>query len=284
MTTTIDHAADVTADAFAERLFAACLGAMETMSVYLGDRLGWYRSLVDDGPATSAELAERTATLERYAREWLEQQAVYGILMVVEPGNDAAQRRFALPAGAAEVLTDESSLAYLGPVPRMLASVGPNLPELLKSYRHGGGVSWEQLGDDARISQGDMNRPWFEHKLGDALRGVEQVNATLSRPGAKILDVGCGAGWSTIALARAFPAARVVGVDIDAPSMEIARANAAGAALGDRVAFRTADGGSLSDGTSYDAAFAFECVHDMPRPVEVLDAVRRSVRPMASSS
>lgn len=139
-------------------------------------------------------------------------------------------------------------------------------------------MSWEQLGDDARIAQADLNRPWFEHRLGDALRGVDQVNSRPSQPRAVILDVGCGAGWSTIALARAYPSARVDGVDIDVPSVEMAQRNAAAAGVSDRVRFRVADGGSLATEDSYDAAFAFECIHDMPRPVAVLDAVRRSVR------
>jgi ubiquinone/menaquinone biosynthesis C-methylase UbiE len=104
------------------------------------------------------------------------------------------------------------------------------------------------------------------------------VHEALRQPGARILDVGCGAGWSTIALARAYPAASVEGVDVDAPSVEMARRNAASAGLEDRVVFRTADAGTLGS-EAYDAAFAFECVHDMSRPVDVLTAVRRAVRP-----
>jgi hypothetical protein len=138
--TTIDHQpTDLSADAFAERLLAATLGAVESLSVYIGDRLGWYRSLIDDGPATPSELAERTATDERYAREWLEQQAVFGILTVE---NADIVRRYALPVGAAEVFTDENSLAYLGPLPRMFAASWVHLPELVDAYRHGNGVSW----------------------------------------------------------------------------------------------------------------------------------------------
>ena len=267
--------ADAPADVVAERIFALALAGAESMSVYVGDRLGYYRSLAADGPATSAELARRTATHERYVREWLEQQAVCGILLAHD---EAGERRFELPAGAAEVLTDESSLVFLGPMPRIFMAAAQRLPELLDAYRHGDGVSWEEFGADARETQAALNRPWFEHKLGDALRGVPDLDEALSRPGARILDVGCGAGWSTLALARAYPAAVVEGVDIDAPSVEMARANAAAAGLDGRVTFRVADAGSLAGSAAYDAAFAFECVHDMPRPVEVLQATRDAVR------
>jgi 2-polyprenyl-3-methyl-5-hydroxy-6-metoxy-1,4-benzoquinol methylase len=270
--------ADASADVVAERIFSMALAGAESLSVYVGDRLGWYRSLATDGPATPAELARRTGTHERYAREWLEQQAVCGILLAHDGVDTDGGRRFEIPAGAAEALTDESSLAYLGPLPRMFAAAAQHLPELLDAYRTGGGVSWEVLGDDAREAQAALNRPWFEHRLGDALASVPEVDEALRRPGARILDLGCGAGWSSIALAHAYPAATVEGVDVDAPSVETARRHAASSGLGERVGFRTADAGSLGS-EAYDAAFAFECVHDMSRPVEVLSAVRRAVRP-----
>lgn len=273
-----------TADQFAERLLMAGLGAIEVYSFYLGDKLGWYRSLAADGPATPQQLAERTGTDARYAREWLEQQAVYGILTVDTGTEQAAStdgtgRRYALPPAVAEVLTDVHSLAYVGPLPRMFMAVVQQLPALLAAYRNGGGVTWAQFGDDVRTGQADMNRPWFEHQLPAALAGVPEVHAVLSRPEARIADVGCGAGWSTIAIARAYPGATVTGIDIDEPSVELARQNASAAGLTDRLSFRCADGSELAADGSLDAAFLFECLHDMPRPVEVLDAVRRSLKP-----
>jgi SAM-dependent methyltransferase len=264
-----------TADELADRLLGALLGTVDVFAIHLGDRLGWYRSLAEDGPATAAELAARTGAHPRYAREWLEQQAVTGLLVVAEEGT-AEERRFAIPAATAEVLTDTSSLAYLAPFARMLAAVGPALPYLLDAYRRGGGVPWEQLGEDAREAQADGNRPWYDARLGPALAGVPDVHEALSRPGARILDVGCGGGWSSIALARAYPSARVTGVDIDAPSIELATRNAAEAGVS--VAFRQGDAADLGPAT-YDVAFAFECVHDMPRPVDVLRSVRRSLVP-----
>jgi ubiquinone/menaquinone biosynthesis C-methylase UbiE len=203
-----------------------------------------------------------------------------------ETAADGEERRYTLPAGAAEVLTDEDSLSYLAPLSRMLGAVGPQLSELLDAYRTGDGVSWDELGPDARESQADLNRPWFLYALADALASAPELDAILRRPGARILDVGCGAGWSSIALAQAYPQAEVVGVDIDAPSIQMARRNAASAGFrsdsesAERLRFRIADAGTLAgEDASFDAAFAFECVHDMPRPVEVLDAARRAVRP-----
>jgi len=261
-----------TTDAFAERLFNAALGTVEVMSIYLGDRLGWYRALADGGPATAEELTARAGGAERYAREWLEQQATCGILTVGKDG------RFALPPGPAEVLTNTASLSYLAPLARTLCAAGMQLPALVGAYRTGGGVSWAQFGTDMRESQEDINRPWFEHALASALAGVADLHAVLSRDGARIGDVGCGGGWSTIALARAYPAATLDGYDVDAPSIEAARKNAVEAGLDNRIRFHRADAAELGE-RRYDAAFAFECIHDMPRPVEVLSAMRDAVVP-----
>ncbi|WP_454729992.1 class I SAM-dependent methyltransferase [Cellulosimicrobium protaetiae] len=281
------------ADAFADRLFAATLGAIDVLSVHVGDRLGWYRALVDAGPLTSTGLAERTGTHERYAREWLEQQAASGILAAEDPGAGPAlaadpvaaarERLYALPAAHAEVLTDTTSLAYVAPLARFVGAIGPQLPHLLDAYRDGGGVSWDQLGDDAREAQAEVNRPWFERKLAPTLARVPAVHDVLSRPGSRVVDVGCGFGWSTLALARAYPEAVLHGVDVDRPSVAAARAAAEEAGLADRVTFHLADAAELGlvepAGLPFDAALAFECVHDMPRPAAVLDAVRRAVRP-----
>ncbi len=264
-------------EAAENRLLEAALGTADMLSIYLGDRLGWYRSLAAEGPATAEELSERTGTHPRYAREWLEQQAVTGLL-VVEDAVAPAGRRFSLPATTAEVLTDEHSLSYLAPLARMFAAAAVQLPSLLEAYRAGGGVGWAQYGPDARESQADMNRPWYEQRLPGALAGVGSLDAGLRRPGARIADIGCGAGWSSVALARAYPKASVDGFDIDAASVDMARANAESAGVADRVRFHQGDAAQLPPG-AYDAVFAFECLHDMPRPVEVLAAAARALAP-----
>ena len=268
--------AGVSADAFAERVFGSVLGAFEILSIYVGERMGWYAALADGGPQTSAQLADRTGCQERYVREWLEQQAVYGILTADQ---SETGRAFALPAGVEEVLLDGRSLAYLGALPRMFAAAGMAVPQLLDAYRNGGGVSWDDLGDDARESQAALNRPWLEGQLSGALAGVADIHAILARPDARIADVGCGGGWSTIGLAKAYPNARFEGFDVDGPSVEMARRNAAEAGVADRVVFHHIGGEHLATmPDEFDAAFALECVHDMPYPVEVLAAMRQAVR------
>jgi SAM-dependent methyltransferase len=267
-----------TSEEFADKFFRAALGTMETFNLYLGDRLGWLDALAE-APATAAELADRTRTQPRYAIEWLEMMAVYGNLTVLDDGTgDRLQRRYALPPGAAEVLTDRHSLSYLGALPQMMVAAGAQLDPLLEAYRNGGGVSWAELGNNARDSQAALNRPWFESALVPALASVTEVEAVLQTPGARIADIGCGAGWSTIALASAYPSAHLIGVDVDEPSIHAAAANAEAAAVADRVRFLVAAGQTLQEFGPFDAAFAFECVHDMPRPVEVLAAIHEAVR------
>ncbi|MET0812118.1 MAG: methyltransferase domain-containing protein, partial [Microbacterium sp.] len=174
----------------------------------------------------------------------------------------------------ATVLADPSSLVYSAPLARMVAAAAMRLPDLLAAYRTGGGVGWSEYGADAREAQGDVNRPWFERELGPALASVPRVHDVLSRPTARIADVGCGHGWSTIALARAYPDARVDGFDIDEPSIAAAREHAQGM---DAVTFAVSAGEQIAG--SYDAAFVFEALHDMPDPVTVLAALHRVVKP-----
>ncbi|NLU63968.1 methyltransferase domain-containing protein [Rhodococcus sp. HNM0563] len=262
-------------DDFAQRILDATLGAIDVFSIYLGDRLGWYRSLASDGPATADELADRTGTHPRYAREWLEQQAATGLLSV----DDAEPPRFTLSAAGAEVLTDERSLSYMTPLPRILTGGAMQMPALLEAYRTGSGVGWAQYGSDARESQADVNRPWFEQALPGALHSVPDLDELLRTPGAAIADIGCGGAWSTLTLARTYPDASVHGFDIDAATVEMARSNVASEPeVAQRITITETDAAGLPEST-FLAVFAFECIHDMPQPVEVLSAARRSLAP-----
>lgn len=265
------------ADALIERLFSAAVASFDLAGVYLGDRLGLYRSLDADGPATPDELAARTDTDARYIREWLEQQAVGGILEV----DDA--HRFTLSKAHATVLVDPESLNLMSPLSRMVTAAMGRLPDLVAAYRSGEGIGWNAYGPDMREGQATFNRPAFTHLLGrEWLPAIADLDERLREvPPARIVDVGCGEGWSTIAIARAYPNARVVGIDFDAPSIEAARENAAASGLDGTVEFRHGDAATLDDGP-YDAGIIIEAVHDMANPVPVLRAVRQALVPGGS--
>ena len=271
--TTPDTAPDTAAtDAFVERLFGAVLGTMDLHAVYLGDRLGYYRALTT-GPLTSAELAARTGTAERYAREWLEQQAVTGVL-VTDPDVDAPQRRYTLPAAHVAPLTDVLDLGHVAPLARAVIGFVKQTDLLVTAFRTGGGVSWAEHGADAREGQAAANRPLFLGPLGrEYLPAIADVDAAL-RAGGRVADVGCGLGWSSIGIALAYPNCTVDGYDVDGPSVEAARRNAREAGVDDRVRFHAVDAATVDAGP-YDAVFAFECVHDLSDPVGVLAAMRR---------
>ena len=277
MTTTCDPAADsLTTAEFADKIFDAVLGAVQLQALYLGDRLGWYRMLAEEGPLTAAELAHRTGTAERYAREWLEHQAVSGI---VTADLNAEPVRFGLPRAYVEVLVDADSTSYMAPMARYFAATGARLPDLVTAYRSGGGVSWEQLGADAREAQGALNRPMFLHQLAiEYLPQIPDLPQSL-KAGARVADVGCGEGWSTIGLALGYPACEIDGYDVDEPAIKTATRNAAGRGVADRVSFAIDAAGSPAG--SYDAVFAFECIHDLPDPVAVLSTMRRIAKPGA---
>jgi SAM-dependent methyltransferase len=273
--TTLDHVptdTDRDTDAFVERLFGAVLATMDLHAVYLGDRLGYYRALAQD-PLTSAELAARTGTAERYAREWLEQQAVTGILRT-DPQADGAERRYTLPAAYVGPLTDVLDLGHVAPFARMTIGFVKQVELLLEAFRTGGGVSWAQHGADARQGQAGANRPLYLGPLGrEYLPSIPDVDAAL-RAGGRVADVGCGMGWSAIGIALAYPDATVDGYDVDAPSVEAARRHTREAGVDDRVRFHVADAAAVVDRGPYDAVFAFECVHDLPDPVAVLASMR----------
>src|SRR5262245_32147517 len=198
-----DH--DAARDAFAGRLGEMVLATMETQTVYLGERLGLYRSLANGGPATPAELAIRTGTNERYIREWLEQQATAGILAVDDPAKAAGDRRYALPSGHAEVLLDAESPYLVGPLTRMVISAAQRLPDLQESYRTGAGIDWAAYGPDMIEAQEAVNRPQFQHFVADWIGALPDVAARLLSEGGRIADVACGTGWSSIWIARHFP-------------------------------------------------------------------------------
>jgi len=260
-------------DALAERLFLNAVGAFDLFSVYLGDRLGLYRALADHGAMTSAALAEAAGIHERYAREWLEHQAASGLLDVE---GDADERRFSLPAGHDEVLLDATSLNYGAPLARaVLASVRP-VDAVMEAFRNGGGVPYADYGEDLHESQAAFTRPLFENQLGkDWLPAVPEIHERLSSSEpARVGDVACGQGRSSIEIARAYPNAQVDGIDSDRASIEAARKNLEGSGVESRVTFHERNAADAGLAGRYDLVTIFEALHDMSYPVEVLKAAR----------
>jgi 2-polyprenyl-3-methyl-5-hydroxy-6-metoxy-1,4-benzoquinol methylase len=264
-------------DALAGRLLQSFQGAADMLANYLGDRLGYYRALAADGPATSVELAARTRTNERYAREWLEQQAATAVIDVDDADKDAKERRYALPEGHAEVLADADSLFYMTPLAQSFAAAARKTEELVNAYRTGGGVSWAQFGNEMRESQAAFNKPLFLNQLAQELiPAIPDVHARLlTDPAARVADIACGGGWSSIAIAKGYPKVRVDGFDLDGPSIEMARANAREAGVADRVRFEARDAGDTKFAERYDLVTIFEALHDMSQPVEVLRTARQ---------
>ena len=280
--TTGNVAAEIekTADELVGRLFEATLGMMDVMSVYLGDQLGLYRALHKGGPATAGELAVRGRIDPRYALEWLEQQAVTGLLEVDDVAAAAEERRYHLPDAYVEPLLNLDSPHSIAPLARSAVAFAKVIPQLMEAYRTGGGVAWSDYGADMIEAQGGFNRPWligsFGTELLPAIPGIH--DRLVADPPARVADVACGVGWAAIAIARAYPNVRVDGFDLDGSSIQLARQNASNAGLSDRVTFQTRDVAEADAGT-YDLVVIIEALHDMTQPVGVLASVRRMLRP-----
>jgi SAM-dependent methyltransferase len=264
-------------DALAERVFEATVGALELFSIHLGHQLGLYEDLAAGGPANAGELADRAGIDRRYAREWLEQQAVAGFLEVVEEGA-AEERRFALPAAHLEVFADPESAAFVAPFGPLLAGIGGALPEVVEAYRTGAGVPYARYGADFRAGQGAINRPVFMSELPGWIAGLPGVGGRLGAgEPLRIADVGCGQGFSTISIGRAFPQAHVEGFDLDVASIDEAREKAA--AAGVDVAFTRIDAGGIAGAGPFDLVCILEALHDMAHPADALAAARAALAP-----
>jgi SAM-dependent methyltransferase len=264
------------AEALAERLFMATIGTLEIASVHVGGRLGFYRALADGGDATPGELAARTSTDERYVREWLEQQAVAGFLSVDDPDAEPGERRYALPAAYRPVFVDEEDLNYLTPLATLAIGVCGPMEALLEAYRSGDGVPYEAY--DVHDAIGAINRPQFVNLAAEWLASISEVDARLrAQPPARVADLACGTAWSSIAIARAYPEVMVDAIDVDAESIETARANVATAGLTDRVRPAVHDASDPELSGRYDLVTIFEALHDMNHPVEALQTARNTL-------
>jgi SAM-dependent methyltransferase len=257
-------------DALVERLFEAVLGFNDVYAVYMGDRLGLYEAL-GAGAATPAEVAAAVGCDERYVREWLEHQAVGGILAV----DDGDERRYRLPPGHDEVLLDRDSLNYMAAFARMMVGMARPMPQVLEAFRSGRGVPYADYPDDFLVGQGDMNRVQYVNLLASEwLPALPDVDERLRAGGARVADVACGTGWSSIAIAKGYPGVHVDGFDLDPQSIMLARSAAAAEGLGERVDFQVRDAADPALAHRYDLVTVFEAIHDLAKPVEALAAIR----------
>jgi 2-polyprenyl-3-methyl-5-hydroxy-6-metoxy-1,4-benzoquinol methylase len=258
-----------------QRVLDATIGALELFGVYLGTRLGLYDALRQHAGVTAAGLAAAAGIAPRYAREWLEQQAVAGVLVVDDVSAGGEARRYSLPEAHVGVVADPVALDHLAPLARMVVGVASVLDEVVEAYRTGAGVPYARYGVDFRLGQGGINRPAFTSALVEEWLPALGPAAQRLADGGRLADLGCGHGWSTLAVARAYPKAEVWGLDSDPASIADARAAAAQRRL--PVRFECADAASLASVGPFDVLLLLEVLHDLARPVEVLQAARAAL-------
>jgi SAM-dependent methyltransferase len=246
---------------------AAATGAL----VVIGDKLGLYKALAAGGPLSPAELAARTDTAERYVREWLAAQAAAGYVQYQPEAGT-----YAMTAEQALALADERSPVFVPGAFEVIASMFKDEPKVSQAFRTGRGVGWHEHSPCLfRGTERFFRAGYAAHLVPEWLPALTGVRAKLER-GAKVADVGCGHGASTIVMAQAFPQSTFTGFDYHGPSVERARAAARETGVEGRCRFEVADAKSYP-GTGYDLVAVFDCLHDMGDPVGVARYVRQSL-------
>jgi SAM-dependent methyltransferase len=241
--------------------------------VVMGDKLGYYRALAHAGPLSPAQLAARTGTAERYVQEWLNAQAAGGYV-----DYDPATGRYTLPPEQAVALTDESSPAYLPGFFQLALGSVIDSPRITDTARSGEGLGWHEHVHDVHEGCERFFRPGYNANLIVAwLPALDGVVEKLER-GARVADVGCGHGASTILMAQAFPQSTFVGSDYHEGSIETARIRAEETGVAERVSFETAPAAGHPGG-GYDLVTMFDCLHDMGDPVGAARKVHEMLAP-----
>ena len=256
---------------FVGKALAEMGAGMNVALVVIGDKLGLYQAMAGAGPLTSAELAEQTGTSERYVREWLNAQAAGGYVTY-----DPATKTYTLPPEQASCLADESSPTFLPGAFQVIAAVLKDEPKIADAFRSGEGVGWHE--HDPGLFEGTERffRPnYAAHLTTQWIPALDGVEENLRR-GARVADVGCGHGASTILMAQAYPRSKFVGFDFHEPSISWARKAASRAGVADRVHFEVAASKSYP-GTDFDLVAFFDCLHDMGDPVGAARHVRASL-------
>jgi SAM-dependent methyltransferase len=250
------------------------MGAVISGPLFLiGEKLGLYKAMAGAGPLSSEEVAERAGVAERSVREWLRSQAAGGYVVY-----DGASDRYTLPDEHALALADEDSPFYVLGAYDLIASLYADEERIIESFRSGAGMGWHE--HDPRLFRGTERffRPGYRaHLVGEWIPALEGVQEKLQR-GAKVADVGCGHGASTIIMAQAFPSSEFHGFDYHPASIERAREASREAGVADRISFDVAKAKDYP-GSDYDLVAVFDCLHDMGDPVGAAAHVRETLAP-----
>ncbi|MGB8379782.1 MAG: class I SAM-dependent methyltransferase [Dermatophilaceae bacterium] len=274
MTTTTDQIIDETRAAESTGRVLGDTSATATLALtVIGDRLGLFRSLASDGPSTSAELAMRTGTQERYVREWLAGMYAAGYLT-----HDATDGRFTLPGEHRPTLVDEPGPAFLPGVQQELDGALARLPQIIEAFQRGGGVAHEAFPDDLHIGVDRFTAMWHQHLLTQVWVPAVPAAEALLDAGCRVADVGCGSGRALVRLAQQYPGVVGRGYDVHAPSIDRARALAAEAGLENQVQFEVLDA-SLGLPEKYDVITTFDVLHDAVDPQNLLRSIREALAP-----
>ena len=235
-------------------------GAFSLPTVRIGFRLGLFGALHRGGPATSVELAARTGLAERYVREWALAQAANGNIMF-----DAASVRFSLSPEQSMIFAIQDSPVYLEGAFEVGAAMVEGQSKVEAAFRTGEGVHWGDSAGCLFCAVGAFFRPGYVNSIVQAwLPALDGFSGRLEQ-GAKVADVGCGVGFSTLLMAEAFPKSHFVGYDFHEPSIEQANAHARSHGVADRVRFETAPAKSIAE-RDFDLITMFDCLHDMGDP------------------
>ena len=247
--------------------------AMNAALIVVGDKLGLYKAMAGAGPMTSAELAAKTGTSERYVREWLAAQAAGQIVTY-----DAATQKYTLPPEQAFALADEMSPVFLPGAYYIISACMKDEAKITDAFRNGNGVGWHEHDSCLFIGTERFFRPNYRaHLIDEWIPALEGVEAKL-KAGARVADVGCGLGTSTILMAQAYPKSTFTGFDYHPESIELAREAARKASVSDRVKFEVAKAKDYP-GSNYDFVAFFDCLHDMGDPVGAARHVRETLSP-----
>src|SRR5882672_2133062 len=274
-------------DAFLGKVVGDFGAALSSSLVYIGQKLGLYKALASGEAVTPTELAQKTSTNERYVREWLINQAASGYV-----DYDVESGRYSLAPEQAMALTDESSPFYVGGGFYVIKAMTQAVNRIEDYFKNGGGMLWGEHDPDLFVGTERFFRPGYAaHLIATWIPSLTGVEEKL-KAGAKVADIGCGHGSSTIIMAQAYPNSRFWGFDNHEKSIETARQRAVDAGVSDRVTFAVANAGELPD-EQFDMVAFFDCLHDMGDPVgackraaEVLhpDGSALIVEPMAGNT